>query len=123
MIKKQALDEALAGAASAYPNEFICLLIGRRDKGNIMIEETLIPPGIMVAETMSSFSEWMLPVIVGMMGTFHSHPNGSSLPSAADRRLFSQKGGVNLIAGHPYSEKNVSAYLGNGKRAEFRIVG
>ena len=122
LIKRNALLSALAGAKSAYPHEFICLLTGRREKGDIVIEDTLIPPGIMVSERMSSFSEWMLPVIVGMMGTFHSHPNGVSRPSSADRRLFSRKGGVNLIAGSPYELSNVEAYLGDGRRAEFRVV-
>ncbi len=123
LIKKQALLSALAGAKSAYPSEFICLLTGRKEKGNILIEDTLIPPGIMVSETMSSFSEWMLPVIIGMIGTFHSHPNGYSHPSAADLRLFSKKGGVHFIAGYPYWETNVEAYIGGGKRVGFRVLG
>ena len=122
LIKKRALLSALAGAKSAYPHEFICLLIGKREGGNIVIEETLIPPGIMVSETMSSFSEWMLPVIDGLIGTFHSHPAGSPRPSAQDRRLFSQKGGVNLISAWPFSPKEVAAYLGDGRKAEFRVI-
>jgi proteasome lid subunit RPN8/RPN11 len=122
LIKRNALMSALAGANAAYPREFICLLTGRREKDNIIIEDTLIPPGIMVSETMSSFSEWMLPVIVGMIGTFHSHPNGVTRPSPQDRRLFSRKGGVHFIAGHPYGEGNVEAYLGDGRRVQFRAI-
>ncbi len=123
LIKRNAFLSALAGASAAYPNEFICLLIGERKKDTILIEETVIPPGIGVSETFSYYSEWMQPIMPGLIGTFHSHPNGSARPSAQDMRLFSQKGGINLIAGYPYGEKCVAAYLGSGKRVEFRVLG
>jgi proteasome lid subunit RPN8/RPN11 len=123
LVKRKALLSALAGAKAAYPNEFVCLLIGRRDRSsNMIIEDTLIPPGIMVSETMSSFSDWMMPFIEDMVGTFHSHPGASARPSKQDRWLFSQKGGVHFVAGMPFDEKSVCCYLGNGKKAEFRII-
>jgi len=122
LISRKAFLSALAGAKSAHPNEFVCLFVGRRESGNIMIDDTLIPPGIMVSEEMSSFSDWMMPVIDGMIGTFHSHPGGISRPSKEDRWLFSQKGGVHFIAAEPYGKNDVTAYLGSGKRCEFRVV-
>lgn len=123
IIKREVLQSALAGASAAYPNEFICLLIGERKKDTILIEETVIPPGIGVSETFSYYSEWMQPIMPGLIGTFHSHPNGNARPSAADLRLFSQKGGINLIAGYPYGESSVVAYLGSGKRVNFGVLG
>ncbi len=122
IIKRQALLSALAGAKAAYPNEFLCLLTGSREKDSLTIEDTLIPPGIMVKETMSSFSEWMLPVIDGLVGTFHSHPGGSIRPSRQDLHLFSQKGGVNLIAAEPFDEKSVAAYSGDGRLVAFSVT-
>lgn len=122
LIKRQALLTALAGARAALPNEFICLLTGSKDKDTILIEETTIPPGLGVNESFSYYSEWMQPLMPGLIGTFHSHPNGNIRPSAADRRLFSQKGGINLIGGYPYSIKDVAAYLPDGKRVEFGII-
>ena len=124
IIKRRALLSALAGANAAYPHEFLCLLTGTKEKrtNTIVVEETLIPPGIMVSETMSSFSEWMMPTIEGLVGIFHSHPNGSSRPSMQDKRLFSQKGGVNIIAGYPFEPKNVCAYVAGGKEAPFKVV-
>ncbi|MFA4983375.1 MAG: Mov34/MPN/PAD-1 family protein [Candidatus Micrarchaeia archaeon] len=122
LVKRRALLSALSGAKAAYPNEFICLFTGRLEKGDIIIEETMIPPGIMVSEEMSSFSDWMMPVLEGVMGTFHSHPNSVPSPSKADRWLFSKKGGVHFIAAEPYAIRNTFAYLGNGKRAEFEVI-
>jgi len=122
LVKQKALQSALAGAKAAYPNEFICLLLGRREKGNLIIEDTLIPPGIMVSDSMSSFNDWMMPFIGGQVGTFHSHPGGSALPSKQDKYLFSQKGGAHFIAGEPFSEKDVACYLGTGKKAGFQII-
>jgi len=97
-------------------------LTGRRESNNILIEDTLIPPGIMVSESMSSFSDWMMPYIEGVVGTFHSHPDGALFPSKQDRWLFSQKGGINFIAANPFNEKNVAAFLGDGKKAAFRLI-
>jgi proteasome lid subunit RPN8/RPN11 len=123
IIKKYALLSALAGAKAAHPNEFICLLTGKRENGNIVIEDTMIPPGIMVTPTMTSFSDWMMPVISGMVGTFHSHPGGGiARPSKQDKYLFSKKGGVHLIAGEPFEPRDVAAFLGTGDKVQFRII-
>lgn len=121
-IRRRALLSALAGAKAAHPNEFICLLTGKRGKEGLLIEDTLIPPGIMVSESMSSFSDWMMPFIDGLAGTFHSHPGGALMPSKEDRWLFSQKGGVHFIAAEPYGEKDVRAFLHDGKRVQVKVV-
>jgi len=120
-IKRRAFLSALAGAKAASPNEFVCLLQGNRVEKDLVIEDTLIPPGIMTSETMTSFSDWMLPWIEGLVGTFHSHPEGSARPSREDRWLFSQKGGIHFIAAGPFRACDVAAYLGNGKKVEFEV--
>lgn len=122
LIRRRAFLSMLAGAKAAWPNEFICLLTGKKEKDDVVIEDTLIPPGIMVAESMSSFSDWMMPYISDMIGTFHSHPGGSAMPSKQDRWLFSQKGGVHFIAAEPFRQKDISAFLGTGRKVSFRVV-
>ena len=121
-IRKRAFESMLAGAAAAHPNEFVCLLTGSREKGKVLIEDTMIPPGIMVSRTMSSFSDWMMPVMTGVVGTFHSHPGGSARPSRQDLRLFSNRGGVNFIAAEPFRAIDVAAFLGSGERVKFEVV-
>ena len=132
LIKKRALLSALAGAKAARPNEFICLLTGQKEGDNVVISDTLIPPGIMVHPTMSSFSDWMLPYISDLLGTFHSHPGKDkqspevsarmSMPSQQDRWLFSKKGGIHMIAASPFGVNNVNAFLGTGQKVSFRVI-
>lgn len=123
IVKRDALLSALAGARAAYPREFICLLTGSREKDTITIDGTIIPPGISVSGTASSFSDWMMPLLDGVIGTFHSHPNGNPLPSRQDLRLFSKKGGINFIAAAPYGLANVACYFTTGKKVEFKVDG
>lgn len=123
IVKRSALQSALAGAKAAYPNEFICLLTGSREKDTITIEDTLIPPGISVSRGASMFDDWMMPLLDGVVGSFHSHPNGNPLPSRQDLRLFSKKGGINLIAAAPYGMNDVGCYFASSKKAEFKIEG
>ena len=121
IVRRKVLLTVLAGAKAARPNEFICLLTGKRDGNDVVIDDTLIPPGIMVAKTMSSFSDWMMPTISGLIGTFHSHPGGIPFPSRQDRYLFSRKGGVHFIAAEPFRQENVSAFLGTGEKVAFEV--
>ena len=121
-IRKNAFLSALAGARAACPNEFICLLRGKRVGADLVIEDTLIPPGIMTSNTMTSFSDWMMPYMEGLVGTFHSHPGGSARPSRQDGWLFSQKGGVNFIAAEPFGVKDVAAFIGSGKKVDFVVI-
>jgi proteasome lid subunit RPN8/RPN11 len=122
LIKRRALESALAGAKAAYPNEFACILIGKVEEGKAIIEEIAIPPGISVSGTSSSFNEWMLPLIDGQIGIFHSHPSDSNKPSSQDMSLFSQKGGINLIASAPYEITDVACYLASGKKMRFTVI-
>ncbi|MEM4634160.1 MAG: Mov34/MPN/PAD-1 family protein [Candidatus Anstonellaceae archaeon] len=122
LVKRKALLSALAGAKSALPNEFICLLTGRKTKNAMIVEDTLIPPMIMVSETTSSFNDWMIPIVENFVGTFHSHPSGSRKPSDEDLWLFQQKGGVHFIASKPFDENSVDCYLGMGRKANFKVV-
>jgi len=121
-IRENAILSALAGAKAAYPNEFICLLRGKRVGEDLVIEDTLIPPGIMTSKTMTSFSDWMMPYMEGLVGTFHSHPGGTARPSRQDGWLFSQRGGVNFIAAEPFGVKDTAAFTGNGEKVEFVVI-
>ncbi len=123
LIKKSALEACLAGAASAFPNEFIGLLEGeRKNNGDILIERVVLPPGLSVSGSSSSFFPWMVPASINKVGLFHSHPRGPNTSSRADLMSASKEGGVQLIACRPFDFASVAAYDPKGKRIMFKII-
>ncbi|MFH1095114.1 MAG: Mov34/MPN/PAD-1 family protein [Candidatus Micrarchaeota archaeon] len=123
LIKKSALEACLAGARSASPNEFIGLLEGEReDNGDILIERVVLPPGLAVSESSSSFFPWMVPASINQIGLFHSHPRGPNTQSRADAFSASKEGGVQLIACRPFDFSSVAVYDPRGKRMMMKIV-
>ena len=129
VVKKSAVAACLAGAQSAYPNEFIGLLEGERSKNadgksfDLLITRVIIPPGIGVSGNSASFSSWMVPMVSDVWGSFHSHP-GTSVPrpSRADLRAFGKEGGAHLIAAEPFDANSLAAFDSKGKRIPFKIV-
>ncbi len=128
-ITRSLLETCLAAAKSAYPNEFIGLLEGERQKSpdgksfSLTLKRLIVPPGISVSPSFSYYSEWLLPVMPDVWGSFHSHPGTkNNRPSRADLHAFSNEGGVHLIAAEPFGPENIAAYGHEGKKLEFEIV-
>jgi proteasome lid subunit RPN8/RPN11 len=119
-ITRRALDSALAGAASAYPNEFGGVL--RADPPGT-ISELLLVPGTTAGQRHANFQLYMLPADLTVVGTVHSHPSGALRPSNADLRLFRNWGRRHLILGAPYDPGCWRAYDGNGEETHLSVVG
>ena len=119
-ITRRALDSALAGAASAYPNEFGGVL--RADPPGT-ISELLLVPGTTAGHRHANFQLYMLPADLTVVGTVHSHPSGALRPSDADLRLFRNWGRRHLILGAPYDSGCWRAYDGNGEETHLSVVG
>jgi proteasome lid subunit RPN8/RPN11 len=63
----------------------------------------------------------MLPMDFSIIGTVHSHPSGSLIPSPVD--LNNSMGRVIVIVGFPYDgEENVAAYNRDGKRLMLQVT-
>lgn len=127
-ISKSTLNACLSAAKSAYPNEFIGLLEGEKEGSgerlSITITRMFVPPGIVVGNMFSTYSDWMLPITPNVWGSFHSHPSaGVPRPSRQDLRAFSKEGGVHFIASLPYSPKNMAAFDYMGKKLGFEVAG
>ncbi|MCD6408787.1 MAG: Mov34/MPN/PAD-1 family protein [Candidatus Verstraetearchaeota archaeon] len=112
-IKREVLEGLLEFSRRAHPRENIFLLRGKRRKGEVVIEEALIPPLAEYGETFTAIPLHMLPVDFSIIGTYHSHPSGIPVPSPEDLNNFF--GIVMLIAAYPYdSEYCVVAYNRKG---------
>lgn len=118
-IPRGVLELILHAARTNYPNEFGAML---RGEGN-RIKEALLLPGTVQGKRFASFRMNMLPMDSKTVGVVHSHPSGSNRPSAADLRMFSKVGNVNLILKRPYqSQEDVACYDGAGRPQGIEIV-
>src|SRR3989338_7549332 len=138
-IRKTALLSALHGAKETHPDEFICLLRGekitggakvagkdgkseKREEGDWLISEVIIPPFASYELNASSFSPWFIPANSKELATFHSHPSpNTAYPSRQDLKMFSNST-FNFIACFPYGVASMNAFDSKGKRIAFEIV-
>ena len=118
-IPRPVLELILHAARTAYPNEFGAMIRGEGNK----IKEVLLLPGTVQGRRFASFRMNMLPMDSRAIGAVHSHPSGSNRPSAADIRMFSKVGSVNLIIKYPAeSIDDVAGYDGNGNSQEIEVI-
>jgi proteasome lid subunit RPN8/RPN11 len=120
-ISSNVLESCLLAAIQAHPQEFLGLLSGSSTRENAIAETLYLAPLSHSDEGSVSFDEFNMPVSMGIIGTFHSHPTGPALPSKADLRLFSLKGPAHLIACFPYNLTDVRCFDSKGKNIEFEV--
>jgi len=121
-VERDVLESCLVGAQESHPNEFLGMLAGDKTKEGLHINRLYLAPLTMSDEGSVSFDEFNMPIAMGVVGTFHSHPTGPALPSSADLKLFSQKGACHLIASFPYKRADVRCFDSKGKEVAFEIV-
>ena len=117
-IKKELIIELLNAAKKSYPNEFICFLGGSVKKEEIT-EFVFLPNE---SDTHSaSVNALSIPFDDTIIGSLHSHPNSTSIPSNADKKLFT-KYHVNLILGYPFLIENIGAYDKNSANINVNLI-
>ncbi|MDO8627309.1 MAG: Mov34/MPN/PAD-1 family protein [Candidatus Diapherotrites archaeon] len=119
-IKRNVLESVQLASKRIYPNEFISLLSGDKDKE--LIDSLIIVPSIF-GRDFSSTSFDLVPFNSGMLGSVHSHPSPNNLPSDADLEVFQKTGRVHIIIGYPYNYKSFNLYNYKGEKISFEIVG
>ncbi len=121
-LPREILEAIYAGAKQLYPRESFLLLRGRKRKGVIGITDLVLAPFAVHGEGFAHFNPYMLPGDFSLVGTVHSHPSGSILPSHVDLNHFF--GRVLMIVGYPFEgEACIAVYDSNGHKISLEITG
>ncbi|MEM2130327.1 MAG: Mov34/MPN/PAD-1 family protein [Candidatus Bathyarchaeia archaeon] len=115
------LDAIFESARRLYPKETILLLRGKKDKDVIHVEELVVPPLATYGYGFANIPLSMLPIDFSIVGTVHSHPSGSLVPSVVDFNNFF--GRILMIAAFPFAdEQDVAVYNARGERLLLKIM-
>ena len=119
LIKENVMEFILGVSRELYPKEFICHLRGNSE----IIEEAIILPKTIYGRSFSSVREDMKPIDKSIIGSAHSHPAPSYVPSNAVLRFFSKFGFIHLIIRYPYKSINdIAAYNSKGERILLKVL-
>ncbi|MBI5001094.1 MAG: Mov34/MPN/PAD-1 family protein [Euryarchaeota archaeon] len=117
-IRRKALRMILSAGRDSLPNEFGTAL---RAQGGV-ITELILVPGTLSGERSALMRLHMLPIDLTIVGSAHTHPSGSCMPSEADLDFFSHFGYVHIIACHPFTERDWACYNIRGERMPLEVV-
>jgi proteasome lid subunit RPN8/RPN11 len=119
-IRKDALEPMLEIAREQHPHEVIFLLRGKVSRGDILIEDFLLPPFASAGVSFAQFPLHMLPIDLTIVGTAHSHPSGSRRPSTMDLNHFYSR--MMIILAYPYQETNIGAFNSRGEDLNITVT-
>lgn len=120
VIKKSVLDSMISYCKMRHPNEAILILCGRSSRDTLTVERLMIPPFSYFGPYYSGFPTMLLPFDRSIIGTMHSHPNGSSEPSLTDLNA-DPIGYISIIVSYPYEDDDVHVYDSRGERLGFSV--
>ena len=119
-LTKDARDGILSFCKMNHPNEGILILRGKSKRGNVFIDELVIPPFSETGADFAGFPHNPLPLDPSYVGIVHSHPSGSAEPSLTDLDNFF--GLVSMIVKSPYENDDIFAWDSDGKEIPLVIV-
>ena len=120
-FEKCVVDSILSHALDTYPREAILLLRGKKERDEILIDEIVVPPLATHGLGFSTFSSYMLPMDMRVMGVSHSHPSGNPKPSVQDLNHF--YGRIMVIAAYPFqSYSDIAVYDKDGNRLSWQHI-
>lgn len=120
LINRETLEAMLSFARENHPREVVLLLRGKQEKDVVFIEEFLFPPFASSGRGFAQFPPHMLPIDFSIVGTAHSHPSGSSRPSASDLNNF--YGRFMMIIAYPYGKEDAAVFSSRGENLIIEIV-
>ena len=119
-LTKDARDGILSFCKMNHPNEGILILRGKSKRGDVFIDELVVPPFSETGADFAGFPHNPLPLDLSYVGIVHSHPTGSAKPSLTD--LVNFFGLVSMIVKSPYEDDDIFAWDSDGKELPFDIV-
>ena len=117
-IKRSVLETIIEASKNTYPKEFFALL-GSTDKK--VIDELVIVPAI-YGYGQTLIKAGLLPIDFNIIGSVHSHPGPSNVPSKADIKSFATFGHIHLIIAWPFNINTVEVYDVVGKKHAWSVV-
>jgi len=119
-VAGELIDSLLSFARGLHPRESILLLRGRREGDGIVVEEFLFPPFASTGRGFAEFPSHVLPIDFSVIGTAHSHPSGSTMPSPTDLNHF--YGRIMMIVAYPYTRDRVAVFNKQGDELPLDIA-
>ena len=119
-LTSDARDGILSFCKMNHPNEGILILRGKSKRGDVFIDELVIPPFSETGADFAGFPHNPLPLDLSYVGIVHSHPSGSAKPSLTDLDNFF--GLVSMIVKSPYENDDIFAWDSDGKEIPFVVV-
>ena len=131
-IEDELVSDLVGLAEGHHPNEALCFLTGTQlsEFESFDIQSSLSPelfltsdntstqylltgfyiiPSTQSGPTKAQVNYHNIPITGNVLGSFHTHPNGVTKPSSADKNMF-HRYPVNIIMGYPYTETSWEAY-------------
>jgi len=118
-IRRNTADSIALAARNIYPDEFIAMLGGEKKKR--LIDELVVVPAI-YGEDFAAIKQYLLPFDFRILGSVHSHPSNSSLPSIGDLSTFLALGEIHIIIAHPFNLNTMKAFNSKGKEIKLEVV-
>jgi proteasome lid subunit RPN8/RPN11 len=113
-------DELLKVAKKLYPREFGALLEGSLEAEVLKINDYILPQSL-VGKDNILMNIGMLPSTTDTIGSIHSHPSTSALPSTSDIHFYKKRGLVHFIMANPYVRSKVKGYDRLGRPMRFSV--
>ena len=119
-LTKDARDGILSFCKMNHPNEGILILRGKSKRGDVYIDELVVPPFSETGADFAGFPHNPLPLDLSYVGIVHSHPSGTAKPSLTDLDNFF--GLVSIIVKSPYEDDDIFAWDSDGRELPLVIV-
>jgi len=117
-IKRNVLETIIEASKNTFPKEFFALL-GSTDKR--VIDEVVVVPAV-YGYGHTLIKTGLLPLDFNIVGSVHSHPGPSNMPSNADIKSFATFGQIHLIIAWPFNMNTIEVYDVAGKKLEWEAV-